>query len=128
MCRTSAATLNGVAARIPYLQELGVRYLHLLPFLRARGENDGGFAVTSFDDVEPALGTNADLEALTTQLRAAGISLCSDFILNHVADDHAWARRQGRRCTARDVPHLPGPQPCRTATSHAGAGVPAGRR
>lgn len=84
--------LNGVAARIPYLQELGVSYLHLLPFLRARaGENDGGFAVSSFDEVEPALGSNAELEALTAQLRAAGISLCSDFILNHVADDHAWA-------------------------------------
>ncbi|WP_343728214.1 alpha-amylase family glycosyl hydrolase [Duganella sp.] len=84
--------LNGVAARIPYLQEMGVSYLHLLPFLRARaGENDGGFAVSSFDDVEPSLGTNADLVALTTQLRKAGISLCSDFILNHVADDHAWA-------------------------------------
>ena len=85
--------LNGVAARIPYLQEMGVSYLHLLPFLRARaGENDGGFAVSSFDEVEPALGSNADLKALTTQLRGAGISLCSDFILNHVADDHAWAQ------------------------------------
>ena len=84
--------LNGVAARIPYLQELGVSYLHLLPFLRPRsGENDGGFAVSSFDEVDPALGSNADLDALTAQLRAAGISLCSDFILNHVADDHAWA-------------------------------------
>ncbi|RFP16927.1 amylosucrase [Duganella sp. BJB488] len=85
--------LNGVAARIPYLRELGVSYLHLLPFLRPRaGENDGGFAVSSFDEVDPALGSNADLDALTTQLRAAGVSLCSDFILNHVADDHAWAQ------------------------------------
>lgn len=84
--------LKGVAERIPYLQEMGVSYLHLLPFLRARqGENDGGFAVSNFDEVEPSLGTNADLLALTTQLREAGISLCSDFILNHVADDHAWA-------------------------------------
>jgi amylosucrase len=84
--------LNGVAARIPYLRELGVSYLHLLPFLRPRaGENDGGFAVASFDEVDPALGSNADLDALTAQLRAAGVSLCSDFILNHVADDHAWA-------------------------------------
>ena len=84
--------LNGVAERIPYLEELGVSYLHLLPFLRPReGENDGGFAVTSFDEVDPALGTNADLHALTTRLRGAGISLCSDFILNHVADDNQWA-------------------------------------
>jgi amylosucrase len=89
-------SLAGVAQRIPHLQELGVRYLHLLPFLRPRaGENDGGFAVASFDEVDPRLGSNADLDALTAQLRAAGISLCSDFILNHVADDHAWA--QGAR-------------------------------
>jgi amylosucrase len=86
-------TLSGVAQRIPHLRELGVRYLHLLPFLRPRaGENDGGFAVASFDDVDPRLGGNADLDALTAQLRQAGISLCSDFILNHVADDHPWAK------------------------------------
>ena len=84
--------LRGVAQRIPYLQELGVRYLHLLPFLKMRqGENDGGFAVASFDDVEPRFGSNADLTALTASLRSAGISLCSDFVLNHVADDHPWA-------------------------------------
>lgn len=85
-------SLNGVAERIAHLRELGVTYLHLLPFLRPRaGESDGGFAVASFDEVDPELGSNADLEALTAQLRAAGISLCSDLILNHVADDHAWA-------------------------------------
>ena len=39
-------SLRGVAHRVPYLQTLGVRYLHLLPFLHAReGDNDGGFAV-----------------------------------------------------------------------------------
>lgn len=86
-------TLRGVAQRIPYLEELGVRYLHLLPFLRPReGENDGGFAVASFDDVDPRLGENGDLDLLAARLRNAGISLCSDFILNHVADDHAWAK------------------------------------
>ncbi len=85
-------SLNGVAQRIPHLRELGVTYLHLLPFLRPRaGESDGGFAVASFDEVDPELGSNADLESLTAQLREAGISLCSDLILNHVADDHAWA-------------------------------------
>jgi amylosucrase len=84
--------LAGVARRIPHLRDLGVTYLHLLPFLKPReGESDGGFAVASFDEVDPRLGTMADLEALAAQLRAAGISLCSDLILNHVADDHPWA-------------------------------------
>jgi amylosucrase len=84
--------LAGVADRVPHLRDLGVTYLHLLPFLKPRaGESDGGFAVASFDEVDPRFGTMADLEALAAQLRAAGISLCSDLILNHVADDHPWA-------------------------------------
>lgn len=87
-----AGDLRGVAARIPHLKKLGVTYLHLLPFLKARqGENDGGFAVADFDAIEPKLGTMEDLQELTMQLRSSGISLCSDFILNHVADDHPWA-------------------------------------
>jgi amylosucrase len=87
-----AGDLKGVQHRIPHLKKLGVRYLHLLPFLKARaGENDGGFAVSSFEEIEPRLGSLADLEELTAALRGAQISLCSDLVLNHVADDHAWA-------------------------------------
>lgn len=86
-------TLAGVATHIGHLRSLGVDYLHLLPFLRARaGDSDGGFAVASFEEIEPTLGSMADLERLTAQLREAGISLCADLVLNHVADDHAWAR------------------------------------
>lgn len=86
-------TLAGVAERIDHLRALGVDYLHLLPFLRARaGDSDGGFAVASFEEIEPALGRMEDLDALTARLREAGISLCADLVLNHVADDHAWAQ------------------------------------
>ncbi len=87
-----AGYLRGINEKIPHLQSLGVSYLHLLPFLKARtGENDGGFAVSDFSQVEPSLGTMADLNQLTAALRNAGISLCSDLVLNHVADDHPWA-------------------------------------
>jgi amylosucrase len=88
-----AGGLRGVAARVPYLRGLGVRYLHLLPFLHAReGDNDGGFAVRDYDAVDPALGSDADLRALTAAMRDAGISLCADLVLNHTADDHRWAQ------------------------------------
>ncbi|MFA9275664.1 MAG: alpha-amylase family glycosyl hydrolase [Candidatus Aquirickettsiella gammari] len=87
-----AGDLQGVKQRIPHLVKLGVRYLHLLPFFRSRqGENDGGFAVASFEEVEPRLGTLDDLRELTSALREQKISLCADFVLNHVADDHPWA-------------------------------------
>ena len=87
-----AGNLQGITEKIDYLKSLGVTYLHLLPFFKAaEGPNDGGFAVAHFEEVAPTLGTQDDLLQLTQALRKAGISLCSDFVLNHVAQDHEWA-------------------------------------
>ncbi len=87
-----AGTLAGVREHQPYLQELGVTYLHLMSVLKTRpGENDGGYAVEDYLAVQPSLGTIDDLEALCTDLRGAGISLCLDLVLNHCADTHPWA-------------------------------------
>jgi len=89
-----AEKLERVADKIPYLRELGVTYLHLMPLLKPRpGPNDGGYAVMSYREVDPRLGTMADLEELATQLRSNGISLCIDLVCNHTAKDHRWARR-----------------------------------
>ena len=88
-----AGTLAGVRERLPYLRELGVTYLHLMPLLHARPEpNDGGYAVVDYGAVDPRLGTMADLTALAADLRAAGMALCVDVVLNHTAREHAWAR------------------------------------
>jgi amylosucrase len=87
-----AGTLGGVADRIGYLQSLGIRYLHLLPFWDvADGDTDGGFAVRDYTRVAPRFGTLADLGSLAEHLRAAGITLCADLVLNHTADTHPWA-------------------------------------
>ncbi len=87
-----AGNLKGVAEHIPYLKELGIRYLHLMPLLLPReGENDGGYAVADYRRVRPDLGRMDDLEALCTQLRQEDISLCLDLVLNHVAREHPWA-------------------------------------
>jgi amylosucrase len=88
-----AGTLRGVRQRLAYLRELGVGYLHLMPLLRARpAPNDGGYAVTDYGAVEPALGTMDDLRALAADLRAAGMALCVDVVLNHTAREHPWAQ------------------------------------
>ena len=89
-----AGDLRGVAGHLDYLAELGVTYLHLMPLLRPReGENDGGYAVQSYDEVDPALGTMDDLEALAAALRPRGMSLCVDVVMNHTAREHEWAQR-----------------------------------
>ncbi len=87
-----AGTLGGVEEKIPYLKELGITYLHLLPLLKPRdGDRDGGFAVSDFHNVNPDFGTMADLSTLAEELRNNDISLCIDLICNHTSDEHKWA-------------------------------------
>src|SRR5215831_5208967 len=89
-----AGGLQGIESHIDYLSELGVTYLHLMPFLNPRaGENDGGYAVANYRAVDPRIGDIDALESLTSKLRERGIRLVSDFVVNHVADDHDWAIR-----------------------------------
>jgi len=97
-----AGDVKGVAAHIPYLTELGVTYLHLMPvFQTPKGDNDGGYAVSSYRDLNPALGTMDDLAELATELRHHGISLVLDFVFNHTSDEHEWAKA----ALARDETH-----------------------
>jgi amylosucrase len=64
-----------------------------MPLLAPRpGENDGGYAVMDYRRVDPRLGTIADLEAVGEALRARGMSLCIDLVLNHTAQEHTWAQ------------------------------------
>lgn len=87
-----AGDLAGVRARIPYFKELGLTYLHLMPlFKMPAAENDGGYAVSSFREVHPPLGSMAELSDLARELRANGISLVLDLVINHTSDEHDWA-------------------------------------
>jgi amylosucrase len=89
-----AGDLAGIRAKIPYFKELGLTYLHLMPLFKApEGDSDGGYAVSSYREVNPALGSMDGLRALATELRAEGISLVVDFIFNHTSHEHEWARR-----------------------------------
>ncbi|GAB4582051.1 MAG: alpha-amylase family glycosyl hydrolase [Anaerolineales bacterium] len=87
-----ADDLAGIKAKIPYFKELGITYLHLMPLFRAPdGENDGGYAVSSYREVHPPLGTMEQLEDLARAFRAQGISLVIDLVFNHTSDEHPWA-------------------------------------
>ncbi|KAA3662055.1 MAG: amylosucrase [Calditrichaeota bacterium] len=89
-----AGDLKKLRQRIPYLSELGITYLHLMPLYKTpKGDNDGGYAVSSFREVNPSIGTMEDLADLATGLRHHGISLVLDFVFNHTSDEHEWAQK-----------------------------------
>ena len=87
-----AGSLVGLYDRLPHLERLGVTYLHLMPLFRVPdGPNDGGYAVSSYREVAPRLGSMAQLADLARALHERGMALVLDFVLNHTADDHDWA-------------------------------------
>ena len=89
-----AGTLKGVQSHLDYIKECGINYVHLMPLLQSpAGKNDGGYAVSDFRTVEPALGTMDDLYDLSTDCHGKGMSVCLDFVMNHTSDEHEWARR-----------------------------------
>ena len=90
-----AGDLNGVAEKLEYFKECGVKYVHLMPLLDApedSARSDGGYAVSDFRKVKPELGTMEDLEKLTSACHRRGIRVCLDFVMNHTSDEHAWAK------------------------------------
>ncbi|NTW13151.1 MAG: amylosucrase, partial [Anaerolineales bacterium] len=89
-----ADNLEGLRAKIPYFKELGLTYLHIMPFYDSPGkENDGGYAVSNYRKVSASLGTMDQLTSLARDLREAGISLAVDLVFNHTSDEHEWAEK-----------------------------------
>ena len=66
-----------------------------MPLFQApAGENDGGYAVSSYRDGQPAPRHDGRVVASWPRdLRGEGISLTVDFVFNHTSDEHEWARR-----------------------------------
>jgi len=85
-------TFASMPARLDYLEELGVTYLHIMPvFTMPDTLNDGGYAVSDFTSIDERFGTDEEFDRFTEACHARGISICLDFVLNHTSDEHAWA-------------------------------------
>jgi amylosucrase len=112
-----AGNLRGIRDSIPYFKELGITYLHLMPLFRCpAGNSDGGYAVSSYREVNPALGSIEDLTQLAAALRREGISLVLDFIRRTRLGACLCAGRSGLRGI---LSPLSGPHLARPVRSHA---------
>lgn len=93
-----AGNMKGVEAKLGYIAQCNVNYIHLMPFLESpEGRSDGGYAVSNFRKVQEKLGSMEDLERLTSSCHKRNINVCMDFVMNHTSEEHEWAKkaRQG---------------------------------
>jgi len=89
-----AEDLKGVRSRLPYLQELGINMMHVMPILRCPpGASDGGYAVSDFRKVDTRVGTLDDVRVLSEEMRRRDMLLALDVVVNHTSDEHEWAQQ-----------------------------------
>ena len=84
-----AGTFNGLIERLPYLADLGINTLHILPHYPSPMV-DQGYDVSDYRGVRPELGTLDDFRRFTDAAHALGLRIIVDLAVNHTSNKHPW--------------------------------------
>jgi glycosidase len=90
--RWQGGTLEGVTSKLQYITALGATTVWLGPVFKQRRTDDSyhGYAIQDFLEVDPRLGTRADLVALVSAAHAAGLRVILDVIFNHTGNNWVY--------------------------------------
>lgn len=95
---------RGLITKLPYLADLGITALWLLPFYPSPLRDDG-YDIADYQNINNSYGTLADFREFLKEAHARGIRVITELVLNHTSDQHAWfqrARRARRGTWQRD--------------------------
>ncbi|MDN5803484.1 MAG: alpha-glucosidase, partial [Microlunatus sp.] len=81
--------LPGILPRLDYLKRLGVDVVWLSP-VYVSPQDDNGYDIADYTDVDPVFGTLADLDAVIAGLHERDMKLMMDLVVNHTSDEHPW--------------------------------------
>ncbi len=94
---------RGLAAKLDYLEWLGIDCIWLLPFYESPLK-DGGYDIADYYAVLPEYGTVDDFKQLLSAAHSRGIRVIADLVINHTSDKHRWFQeaRQSRDSPKRN--------------------------
>lgn len=81
--------LQGIIAKLDYLEDLGIDAIWLSPVCRSP-QDDNGYDISDYQDIDPMFGTLDDMEALIREAGRHHIRIIMDLVLNHSSDEHRW--------------------------------------
>jgi alpha-glucosidase len=81
--------LAGIRSKLDYLEWLGVDGIWLSP-VTVSPDDDFGYDVSDYCDVQPVLGDLAELDRLVAEAGERGIRVLLDIVPNHTSDRHPW--------------------------------------
>ncbi|MFN4014728.1 MAG: maltose alpha-D-glucosyltransferase [Reyranella sp.] len=82
----------GLISRLPYIAELGINTIWLLPFYPSPRRDDG-YDIAEYTAVHPEYGTLDDVKRLIEEAHKLGIRIITELVINHTSDQHAWFQR-----------------------------------
>ncbi|NWF64167.1 MAG: DUF3459 domain-containing protein [Chloroflexi bacterium] len=81
---------NGVAAKLDYLQELGVTAIWLMPIHPSPSYH--GYDVLNYYAVNPQYGSMEDFKNLLAEAHKRDMRIIIDLVINHTSSQHPWFR------------------------------------
>ncbi|KFC68405.1 Maltodextrin glucosidase [Devosia sp. LC5] len=83
--------LPGILRRLDHIAGLGVDCIWLSPITQSPQE-DMGYDVSNYIDVDPLFGTMEDFDSLIERAHALGLKVIMDQVVSHTSDQHPWFR------------------------------------
>ncbi|MCM1369009.1 MAG: alpha-amylase family glycosyl hydrolase [Candidatus Amulumruptor caecigallinarius] len=94
---TPTRDLKGLQRRLPFLKDMGVDVIWLMPIHpiskeQRKGELGSYYAVQDYKAVNPEFGTMEDLKEFVRTAHGYGMKVILDEVCNHTGADHAWVK------------------------------------
>ncbi|MGH9347303.1 MAG: maltose alpha-D-glucosyltransferase [Vicinamibacterales bacterium] len=82
----------GLTLKLPYLRDLGINCVWLLPFYPSPLRDDG-YDIADYRSVNPMYGTIDDFRRFVDEAHRLSIRVLTELVVNHTSDQHPWFQR-----------------------------------
>lgn len=105
---TPEGTFAAAAERLPFLKDLGVDIVWIMPpypigELNRKGSLGSYYAVRDYCNINPEFGTLADFDAFLAKAHDLGLKVILDWVGNHTSPDHPWVTEKPADWYVRDA-------------------------
>lgn len=83
-------TIAKAIEKIPYLHQLGVNAVELMPVMEFNGNNSWGYNTNFYFSLDKAYGSPLELKKFVDECHKCGIAVILDIVLNHSDGLHPW--------------------------------------
>lgn len=83
-------TIRAAIEKIPYLKDLGITVVELLPIMQFDGNNSWGYNTNNYMAPDKSYGSPNDYKEFIDKCHQAGIGVVLDIVLNHTPGLHPW--------------------------------------